>query len=393
MVYDWIVIGNGIAGAAASYELAHLGLSVLLVERHEHLQGATRHSYGSIPHWAATTPIQQQLCEEGMARYRQFSDELGMDTTFREQDLLLTVPVDANPEAIAQSFSPCLISPQLISQDTACEMEPLLNPEAIAAALTIRHGHVNPEKMVQAYNHGFQNAGGKLHIDQVTALKQKGDRVIGITTTTDSFHCDNVLVCTGGWTRHFLNFWGIPVEQYFTHSESIECPNPGIQLNTFVMSAITLRFALETNASRPEHQTSWNSPGLEIMPPVLDAGALQFSDGQIRMGQISRVLTDPSAVIDADQSETNIRTQVSTLLPCLKTVVGHWHHCLVAFSRDNLPLIGPLQPLQGLYLFSGFHHPFVFVPPLAQRFAAHVSGPPDPFIQQMNPHRFSPESI
>lgn len=394
MVYDWIVIGNGITGAAVSYELARLGLSVLLVERHDRLQGATRHSYGGVPYWAATTPMQQQLFEEGIIRYRQFSDELGTDTTFQERDLLLTVPVDADPAAIAQSFASCGIPPQLISRATACEMEPLLNPAAIAAALTVRHGHVDPEKMVQAYNHGLHQAKGSLHIGQVTGLIQEGDRVTGITTTTDSFNSDNVLICAGGWTRHLLNWWGIPVEQYFTHAESIECPDPGIRLNTFVMSAITLRFDLEANASQPEYSLNWNSPGLEILPPVLDAGALQFRDGQIRMGQMSRVLTNPAAAIDASQSEANIRTQVGHLLPSLQSLPGQWHHCLVAFSRDSLPLIGALLPLQGLHLFSGFHYPFALVPPLAQRFAVHASGNPDPFISQMTPHRFTttPES-
>ncbi|MGK7891584.1 MAG: NAD(P)/FAD-dependent oxidoreductase [Leptolyngbyaceae cyanobacterium] len=389
MVYDWIVIGNGITGAAISYELARLGLSVLLVERHDRLQGATRHSYGGIPHWAATTPMLQQLGEAGMTRHRQFSDELGVDTTFQEQDLLLTVPAGVDPAAIAPSFADCAIPPQLISRDMACEMEPLLNREAIAAAFTVRQGHVNPEKMVAAYNHGFQMAKGTRRIEQVTGMLQSGDRITGIITSTDSFHSQNVLVCAGGWTRYLLNRCGIPVKQYFTHAESIECSNPGIHLSTIVMSALTLRFDLEAKASQPDHHDDWNHPGLEILPHILDAGALQFSDGQIRMGQISRVLTDPDAAIDAAQSETDIRTQVSALLPSLNSIAGQWHHCLVAFSRDNLPLMGALPPWQGLSLFSGFHHPFALVPPLAQRFAAHLNGFPDPLMQQMAPNRFT----
>jgi glycine/D-amino acid oxidase-like deaminating enzyme len=49
--YDWIVIGAGITGAALAYELAKQGLSVLLLERHVSLQGATRFGYGGIAYW------------------------------------------------------------------------------------------------------------------------------------------------------------------------------------------------------------------------------------------------------------------------------------------------------------------------------------------------------
>lgn len=92
--FDWIVVGNGLVGAAASYELARQGLSVLLVDQHLEPDGATRYSYGGIPYWAGTCPLTRTLCEEGIAKHRQLSEELGADTQFRELDLLLTVAPD-----------------------------------------------------------------------------------------------------------------------------------------------------------------------------------------------------------------------------------------------------------------------------------------------------------
>jgi glycine/D-amino acid oxidase-like deaminating enzyme len=34
--FDWIVVGNGLTGAALSYELSRQGLSVLLLDRSMH---------------------------------------------------------------------------------------------------------------------------------------------------------------------------------------------------------------------------------------------------------------------------------------------------------------------------------------------------------------------
>ena len=387
MAYDWIVIGNGITGAAASYELARLGWSVVVVDEHRQLWGATRHSYGGIAYWAGTTPLMQQLSREGINRHRQFADELDYDTEFRELDLLLTVPSEVDPEAIAPSYANCDIPPRLISPQQAHDLEPLLNPAAISGAFTVHHGHVEPEQMVRAYNHGFHRASGEIRLGRVTGLIQVGDRVTGVTTATEAIQGKHVLVCAGGWSRHFLKSAGISVHQYFTHAESIESVGHNLQLRTMVMPANLQRFAFEAKAGHPDMDNVWDQPEQTVVPHILDAGALQFKQGQIRMGQISRALTNSSASINAAESERDIRTQVGAMLPSLQAIEGTWCHTLVAFSGDGLPLIGPLAAIEGLYLFSGFGSPFAIVPPLAQRFASHVSHAVDGIIEAMNPER------
>ncbi|MEM9215703.1 MAG: FAD-dependent oxidoreductase [Cyanobacteria bacterium P01_F01_bin.150] len=412
MVYDWIVIGNGITGAAVSYELARLGLSVLLLEQDKYPNSATRHSYGGIAYWSGTTPLMKQICREGIKRHRQLSDELGYSTQLRELDLLLAVPIDLDPASMALDYADCDIQPQPISRDQAIEMEPLLNKDAIAAAFTVSHGHVDPVETVRAYNHGFIQANGTLRIQKVTGFLRSGDtakaqaiqHITGVTTATKSFHCQNVVVCTGGWTRHFLHAAGIPFHQCFTHAESVELSIPEdesdrIQLNTIVTTANLQRFALEHRGGNTSRCDEWNQPDQELTPYILDAGAIQFANGQIRIGQISRVLTNPSVRIDATNSEQEIRTQVGQLLPILQNQPGEWCHCLVAFSGDGLPLIGPIPKMSGIYLFSGFGNPFSLVPPLAQRFVqqfAQQAAQPDPqnnhksdpLLDAMNPERF-----
>ncbi|NJM85450.1 MAG: FAD-binding oxidoreductase, partial [Leptolyngbyaceae cyanobacterium RM2_2_21] len=157
--YDWIVVGNGLAGAALSYELARQGAAVLLIDRALDPPSATRFSYGGIPYWSGTTALTQQLCREGIERYRQFSQELEADTQFRELDLILTVEPGADPEAIAQQYQKFEIVPQLISPAEAHQLEPQLDPDAIAGALSVRHGHVEPMALVAAYNQAFHRSG------------------------------------------------------------------------------------------------------------------------------------------------------------------------------------------------------------------------------------------
>ncbi|NEQ54418.1 MAG: FAD-binding oxidoreductase, partial [Leptolyngbya sp. SIO3F4] len=133
--FDWVVIGNGIAGATLSYELTKLGLSVLLVDD-GNPDNATRCSYGGIAYWSGTTTLTQQLCHAGIERHRQLSDELGAITEFRELDLLLTFPPEVDGTSLEKQYDQFEIAPRLISSREAQALEPQLNRDAIGGAFT-----------------------------------------------------------------------------------------------------------------------------------------------------------------------------------------------------------------------------------------------------------------
>jgi glycine/D-amino acid oxidase-like deaminating enzyme len=208
----------------------------------------------------------------------------------------------------------------------------------------------------------------------------------GVKTAAATYHSANVAVCVGGVTRQLLKSAGIPIQVYFTHAEMIATPPVEVQLHTLVMPANLQRFQLEAESTKVDKL--WDQPGNEPAPPILDAGAVQFLDGSLRLGQISRTLTDPHAQIDAQASEAELRASVGKILPTLQNLPGTWHHCLVSFSSDRLPLIGAIPGWQGVHVFSGFSNPLVVVPPLAQRFANCVAGKQDEIISQLSPTRF-----
>jgi glycine/D-amino acid oxidase-like deaminating enzyme len=411
--YDWIVVGAGITGAALAYELAKQGFSTLLLDQHDPSKSATRYSYGGLAYWAGTTDLTRQLSAEGLEMHRQLSDELETDTQFREMDLLLTIAAHNDPQKMAESYAPFAITPQLLTLDEACELEPLLNRQAISGALTVKHGHIEAELTTQGYCQAFQRLGGDFKTAHVTGLVRTGDQISGVTTHDQTFHSANVVICAGGISRQLLKEAGIHIKQFFTHAELIETPPVEVKLRTLVMPAEGERFQLEAKSTQPTVEDLWNEPGHEPTPAILDAGAVQFVNGTIRLGQVSRTLTDPYAAIslgypqgvasshpqgvasshpqgiDPLQSESDLRAKIRNILPTLGDLPGTWHHCLIAFSSDRLPLVGAIPNMQGIHIFSGFSNPLVVVPTVARRFAAHVNEKTDEAIVQLSPGRFS----
>ena len=382
--YDWIVIGGGITGAALGYELAQKGFRVLLLEKDVQPDNATRYSYGGLAYWSGTTPLTRQLCQEGIEIHRHLSEALEADTEFRELDLVLTIDAEDNPQAIADRYAQYAIQPRLLSVPQACELEPLLNPEAIAGVLQLPHGHINADKTTQGYLQAFRRAGGELKRERVGKLLRQGNAVNGVKTASHTYHAANTVICAGGLSRSLLKEAGIDVKLYFTHDLVIETPPVDITLHTLVMPAVLKRFALEAQASNPELESLWNTLGNEPIPPILDPGAIQFLDGSFCLGQVSRVLTDPKAEIKTATSEAKIRQGVSNILPALASLPGQLHHCLVTFSSSSRPLVGEINPFTGVYLFSGFTSTLVFAPPLAKHFANWAAQEEDPVISELS---------
>ena len=380
--YDWLVVGGGITGAALSYELSLAGLSVLLIEQDQVLQGSTRYSYGGIPYWSGTTELTTQLAQEGIDKYQQLSQELGSDIELRNIDLLLTISADVpDPAVILAKYNHFAIQPQLLDVKGAVELEPMLNPDAISGAIHFNHAHVNPELLVRAYESGLLRNEGEICIDQVTGFDQQG-----VNTIQLKYYGANIALCAGGLGRSLLKNAGISLRLYFTHADVIETAPSELSLRSMVMPAITERFKLESEASK--NDSLWDLNDHEILPTSIDVGAIQFKNRQLRIGQLSQAHTNPKLCVDLSKTERSIREQVASILPKISSVPGSCHHCLAAFSHDSLPLIGSVR--DNIYIFSGFTSPFIFVPPLAKRFAQFVgSRGTDLLIPQLSPHRFS----
>ncbi len=383
--YDCIVIGGGITGSALAYELVKQKYRVLLLEKDRFNQNATTYSYGGLAYWSGTTDLMSGLFQEGIELYRQLERELEQDLEFRELDLLLTINAQDHPVEILSQYNHFSVTPELLTVESACQLEPLLNPHALSGALKLPHGHVHPLKVNAAYQAAFKRLGGEICYELVTQLLYQEKQIQGVITSSTTYYSPQTIICSGGLSRSLLQRVGISSGIYFNHSDVLKiAPQKDLKLKSIIMPARMKRFDLESRVTQPESEFLWSTNSPETIASVVDIGAVQFLDGSLYLGQVSHIITDPQAVSDARWSEEKIREGISQVLPFLGSLPVTRHQCLVAFTRDpNRPQVGKVTGWEGIFLFCGLTSTILLAPPLARHFATWLANGEDEVMKEL----------
>lgn len=144
MVYDAIVIGAGIVGAAIARDLARDGLAVAIVERHSAASGSSGRGEGNILVSDKAPGPELELALIARARWTEVSEELRdelagdlPDIEFEHKGgvVVATGAADIAPLlAFAKAQRDAGVRCRVLDPAEALELEPHLNP-AVAAAV------------------------------------------------------------------------------------------------------------------------------------------------------------------------------------------------------------------------------------------------------------------
>lgn len=246
---DVVVIGGGVAGIAAAWELARRGSRVAVVEKGAMSAEQSGRNWG----WCRQQNRDERELPLAMLALRLWPtlrQEAGADLGFRRTGLVYASNSDADIaqwEAWGRMARPYGVDTRML---TSAELADLLPGHALSwkgGVHSPTDGRAEPSLAVPVLAEAARRAGATLHqACAARAIDFAGGRVCGVITEHGRIRCDAVLVAGGAWTGMLLRHHGLKFLQASIQSTSFATvPGPVVTEGGFSMPDLTLRRRLD----------------------------------------------------------------------------------------------------------------------------------------------------
>jgi sarcosine oxidase subunit beta len=332
---DVVIVGGGISGTAAAYELARAGVSVILVEKGELASMASGWTLGGVRQ-SGRHPAELPLASAAVRRWAGLAAELDAEVEYRRDGNLRLARTEAEVPVIARLVE----TQRALGLDLAFlpdpaavrAVAPALAESVRAASYCPTDGHANPVATVRAFAAAAERQGAKILTGtRVAGIVAGGGRVQGVETTAGRIGADRVVVAAG------------------IHAAEL-CATVGLRLPLTVSHATIV----QTVALRP------------LIRPVLgvanaDFAGRQEAGGRMRLSGDADPWEPPGGEPDADAVQPSVTAVAAVLsravavLPALAAArIARVWGGLLDMTPDGLPVIERVPGVEGLVVAAGF---------------------------------------
>ncbi|CAG9622587.1 glycine oxidase ThiO [Sutcliffiella rhizosphaerae] len=212
--YDVIVIGGGVIGCAAAYYLSQKGQKVLLLDKGKVGGKASRAAAGMLGAQVEVTeggPL-FEMAKESRAMFPSLQYELkehsGIDIELFQKGMLKLAMTEAEAVQIKKSIT---FQQKLgeragwLSKNEVLQSEPYLSDSFVGAMSIPSDGHVNPEKLTQAFFHSAVHFGTVTkEFVEIYGFHKNSDRISGVLTNEGDFFGDQIVLAAGAWSEQLV---------------------------------------------------------------------------------------------------------------------------------------------------------------------------------------------
>ncbi|MEM1039060.1 MAG: FAD-binding oxidoreductase [Pseudomonadota bacterium] len=398
---DVVVVGGGIAGICAAFEMAQKGLRVVVCEKGVVAGEQSGLNWG----WCrkmGRDPRELPLVQVSLDLWRKMRQRTGEETGFRECGIAYLCETEAQLAKRQNWFNQYVslhgLSSRMISGQEAARLSPGATVDWKGGLLTSDDGRAEPTLAVPAIARAAQRAGVEIFQNcAVRGFETKAGRIGGVVTEQGAVECEAVLVAGGAWSRRFLGNMGIefpqlsvvnsvmrttPIETGITHS---------LAARKF---AIRKRFDGGYTLAHSIYNTADITPDsfrllTEFLPVLKDEwrdfrfrfGKRFFAEAELKrhwrldetspFEQVRQLTAMPNVAIQKEAL-----TSVRATLPQFKEVsIAESWAGVIDVMPDAVPVIGPVDAVPGLFLSTGYSgHGFGLGPGAGQLAAELVNG-------------------
>lgn len=354
--YDVAVIGAGLVGCAAAYELARRGRRVGVFDQGEMNRGASGRNAGSL-HFqleprmlegggdprrlAQLIPVSLRAIEDWSGLPR----ELHSDLELAMHGGLMVAQTDAEADLLARKCEVETRGGLPVRMLEGAELRrtaPYLASSVRCASYCAAEGHANPRFVTPAYAAAARAHGAEITTgSRLRALEprsggwrlriERPGAVQGADTNTLAVDAELVLIAAGAWSREILA------------AHAIELPLEPVALGMNV-----------TERCAPLVHHLVQHVGRRLSLKQVAAGNVLIGGGwPAAMASVSRLGPDPRVLLRESSIIGNVAVALDVVpeLAAL-SLIRSWTG-IACVSPDHLPVLGPIPRLPGVFIAAG----------------------------------------
>jgi glycine/D-amino acid oxidase-like deaminating enzyme len=353
---DVLVVGGGIVGTATAYRMAQRGLSVTLLEAEQLAFGATGRNLGYI--WVHTRKVGPEL-DLVMALRNELDglpDELDEDFGLRPQGGLIYFDREDQATIMADFVAQRQgdgVDIRLIDGAAARELAPILPETVLGASYCPLDAQMDPRRYVRAFGNAAQRAGVRiLEGTAVRALVVQDGRIGGVVTDAGPITAGTVVVAAGAWTPLLLGGIGVDIAIHPMRLQIIRTHPMAPALDAILYGpAAVKQYTIFRDLPSFRAEAFANEAETRHGKALLEA-ACQTADGSFLLGC---AMDYPGHEWRPDLAGVALVAEgMTAALPALREArfADAWAG-LLPYTADNLPIIGPIPQVDGLFVASG----------------------------------------
>lgn len=206
------VVGAGVIGAAAAFEIARRGMRVVLVDRSDAGLEASAANAGTLA--VQNKPLASiPAAMRAVADWEGLSTRLGFDIEYERRGGYRVAHTEedlARLEDAARAQRERGAPVEMVGARELARQAPYLDPSIRAASYCAHDGMANPLAVFRAFLGAAVRAGADLRTRRaVTGIEVLGDHDFNVRTVAGDLRCEWVVAAAGAWNRGIARMAGI----------------------------------------------------------------------------------------------------------------------------------------------------------------------------------------
>ncbi|MCC3145143.1 FAD-binding oxidoreductase [Halanaerobium sp. Z-7514] len=370
--YDVIIVGAGVIGSAAAYNLAKKNLDVLVLEKEEIGIGGSSRNGGGVRQSARKAEELPLAIYAVNNIWPNLEKELGVNIEYHQEGNLRLGKTEAHRQILADIVAQGQaqgLELELIKRDEIKKICPYISDEVQYASYCPTDGHANPMKTTLAYYKKALELGVKFITgEEVTSVLIKEGKIAGVKTKTDSYSSQKVILAAGYESK------------FIADSLGIEIPMRKLLVEVLVTEPRELMFDQMIGTAGSDFYGHQSEHGSFVFGGMTGNEPYQF---------------DQKRRVTLKRTAPSISRAILNYFPLLKdlNVIRTWSGFLDQ-TPDHLPIISRVEEIDNFYLACGFSGHGFGIAPAVGELIADLAAEEDPALNlsSFKYDRFHPKS-